>query len=392
MGSLFGGAEPTLGALHVICDALIAGSCYSIAATLVVFLLRRRDVAFRWVVWVVVLFIVGVGTSHLSDMLMIWAPSHWTQGLLKALVAVISVATALTLWPMLSKVVALPSAAELARVNTRLAEQIEQRDAAMQALRRETADRVRTEAMLRQAQKMEALGQLTGGVAHDFNNLLMVVQGNLEALDRQIGGQDPLHRYIQRASQGAARGAVLIQQLLAFARRQNLQPTRFDVNQRLAGLAELLRGSLGRSILLDWHLDPAGWAVEADSSQLETALLNLAVNARDAMPEGGRLEIGAENTHVAAPLQAADAEAEPGDYVRIRVADTGIGMSREVREAAFEPFFTTKPAGQGTGLGLSQVYGFVKQSRGHITIDSAPGKGTAVIILLPRAAAIEKAD
>ena len=385
MGSLFGGAEHGLGAAHVICDALIAASCYSISATLVVFLLRRRDVAFRWVVWIVALFIVGVGTSHLCDILMVGGPGHWGQGLLKALIAVISVATALALWPMLSKVVALPSAAELARVNLRLAEQIEQRDAAMQALRRETADRVRTEEMLRQAQKMEALGQLTGGVAHDFNNLLMVVQGNLEALGRQIGAEDPLHRYIKRASQGAARGAILIQQLLAFARRQNLRPTRFDVNERMAGLAELLRGSLGRSILLDWHLDAAGWPVEADPSQLETALLNLAVNARDAMPEGGRLEIGADNTHVAIPLRAVDGEAEPGDYVRIRVADTGIGMRREVREAAFEPFFTTKPVGQGTGLGLSQVYGFVKQSRGHITIDSAPGKGTTVTILLPRA-------
>lgn len=386
MGSLFGGAEQALDTLHTVCDALIAASCYSISATLVLFLVRRRDVAFRWVVWLVALFIVAIGTSHLCDISAAWGPNHWGQVVAKALIALIAVATAIALWPMLPKALALPSAAEFARANIHLAEQIEQRDAAMQALRRETADRVHTEEMLRQAQKMEALGQLTGGVAHDFNNLLMVVQGNLEALGKQIGADDPLHRYIRRASRGTARGAVLIQQLLAFARRQNLQPSRFDVNQRMTGLAELLRGSLGRSILLDWHLEAAGWPVEADPSQLETALLNLAVNARDAMPDGGRLEIGAENTHVAMPLQAADGEMGPGDYVRIRVADTGIGMTREVREAAFEPFFTTKPVGQGTGLGLSQVYGFVKQSHGHITIDSAPGQGTAIIILLPRAA------
>ncbi len=375
--------EPALVVLHVVSDGLIAASYFSIPIALVVFLLRRRDVAFRWMLWAFVLFIIACGASHVFDIVVLWRPDYWDQGLVKAFTAALSVGTAIGLWPLLPYLVALPSPTELRHANVRLAEQIEQRDAAMLALRRETAERLRAEEMLRQAQKMEALGQLTGGVAHDFNNLLMVVQGNLEALGKQISAEDDRRRYIDRATRGVARGATLIQQLLAFSRRQYLQPVRFNVNERMTGLTELLRGTLGQSILLDWHCEEETWPVEADPHQLETALLNLAVNARDAMPEGGRLDIVAGNARLTTPLASADGDVEPGAYVRIRVVDSGAGMSKEVREAAFEPFFTTKPVGKGTGLGLSQVYGFVRQSRGHIMLDSAPGRGTCVTIFLP---------
>ncbi len=376
--------EPPLMALHVISDAVIAASYYSIPVALVVFLLRRRDLAFRWVFWAFALFILACGTTHLFDILVLWRPEYWGQGILKAMTAAISISTALCLWPLLPQAVALPSPGELRGANTRLAEQIEQRDAAMLALRRETAERLRAEAMLRQSQKMEALGHLTGGVAHDFNNLLMVVQGNLEALGKHLSGDDPRRRYVDRATQGAARGATLVQQLLAFARRQNLFPAHFDVNERMGEIMELLRGAVGRAIVLDWQPSSGLWSVEADPIQLETALLNLAVNARDAMPHGGRLEITAENTHVLVPSAAVDGHVEPGEYVRIRVSDTGSGMTQEVRDSAFEPFFTTKPVGRGTGLGLSQVYGFVKQSHGHVSVDSEPGRGTTMTIWLPR--------
>ena len=376
---------PALVALHVVSDALIAASYYSIPVALAVFLLRRRDVAFRWVFWAFALFILACGTTHLFDILVLWRPAYWAQGAVKAATAGISVATALCLWPLLPQAVALPFPTELRETNERLMEQMEQRDAALRALRRETEDRLRAEMMLRQSQKMEVLGHLTGGVAHDFNNLLMVVQGNLEALGKHLPTDDPRRRYVDRATQGAARGATLVQQLLAFARRQNLYPAQLDLAERLAEVVDLLRGAVGHAIVLDWRPEPGLWPVEADATQLETALLNLAVNARDAMPLGGRLQIAAENVRATELVPTVDGHLDPGEYVRVRVSDTGVGMTQEVRDSAFEPFFTTKPVGKGTGLGLSQVYGFVKQSRGHVGIDSAPGRGTTVTIWLPRA-------
>ncbi len=381
--------EPALVALHVVSDGLIAASYYSIPVALMVFLLRRRDVAFRWIFWAFALFILACGTTHLFEILVLWQPYYWGQGVLKAVTAAISVSTALCLWPLLPHAVALPSPGELKGANARLAEQVEQRDAAMLALRRETGDRLRAEAMLRQSQKMEAVGHLTGGVAHDFNNLLMVVQGNLEALGKQLGAEDPRRRYIDRATQGANRGAALIQQLLAFARRQNLFPSRFNVNDRMGEIVELLQGAIGRAVILDWRPDPGLWPAEADATQLETALLNLAVNARDAMPLGGRLGIVADNVRATTAFPVIDGHGEPGEYVRVRVSDTGCGMTQEVRDSAFEPFFTTKPVGKGTGLGLSQVYGFVKQSHGHVAIDTEPGRGTTITIWLPRAGRAE---
>jgi signal transduction histidine kinase len=235
---------------------------------------------------------------------------------------------------------------------------------------------------------MEAIGQLTGGIAHDFNNLLTVVVANLEMLHRRLAADQGLHKYVERAMRGAERGAKVTQQLLAFARRQPLQPAVFDTASRIAELSDLLRGTLGHMITLDVRTAADLWPVEADPNQLESALLNLAINARDAMPAGGRLAVAAANVTLPAGILAgADDEnvlEEAGEFVAISVADTGTGMTPDVRRAAFDPFFTTKPVGEGSGLGLSQVYGFVKQSNGHIVLDSEPGRGTKVTLFLRR--------
>ncbi|MGN6550984.1 MAG: PAS domain-containing protein [Pararhizobium sp.] len=240
------------------------------------------------------------------------------------------------------------------------------------------------EAALRQSQKMEAVGQLTGGVAHDFNNLLQIVTGNLDMLLRRLPENEArLRRAASNAMTGAKRAAALTQRLLAFSRRQPLQPKVISVNRLVTGMSDLLRRTLGETIDVEIPLGDGLWPVEADPNQLEAAILNLAVNARDAMPEGGRLTIATAN----ARLDGHGAEAAsvpPGEYVMISISDTGTGMDKGTMTKVFEPFFTTKEVGKGTGLGLSQVYGFVKQSGGDVKISSEVGAGTAVRIYLPR--------
>ena len=247
-----------------------------------------------------------------------------------------------------------------------------------------TAEREREE-QLRQAQKMEAVGQLTGGVAHDFNNLLQIVVGNLELLERNLPADaGRLRRSTENAMQGARRAATLTQRLLAFSRRQPLDPKPIEVNRLVRGMSELLGRALGETIELETVLAGGLWSVEADPNQLESALLNLAVNARDAMPDGGKLTIESANTHLDHGYAQQNVEVAPGQYVVICVSDTGTGMSKDAAARAFEPFFTTKEPGKGTGLGLSQVYGFVKQSGGHVKIYSEVGEGTCVKLYLPR--------
>ena len=249
----------------------------------------------------------------------------------------------------------------------------------------EVAQRTRVEEALRQSQKMEAVGQLTGGIAHDFNNMLATVIGPLDLLAMRMGDSDPrAKRYIDMAIDGATRAAQLTQRLLAFSRQQPLQPVPLDVNRLVAGMSDLLVHSLGSSIRLETVLAAQVWCTFADANQLENVILNLAVNARDALPGGGRLVVETANCTIAADDGAAAAEVPAGEYVRITVADNGSGMPPEVIAKAFDPFFTTKKVGQGTGLGLSQVYGFVKQSAGHVNIDSTPGQGTTVTLYLPR--------
>lgn len=247
------------------------------------------------------------------------------------------------------------------------------------------AEQALTEDALRQSQKMEAVGQLTGGIAHDFNNMLAVVIGSLDLLGRRIGIDDARsRRYIDAANDGARRAANLTQRLLAFSRRQPLNPEPIDVNRLVTGMSTLIRGAIGTDIQMETVLAGGSWRTLADSNQLENVILNLAVNARDAMPEGGRLTIETQNAHLDDRYAAAHIGVSAGQYVLIAVTDTGEGMSEDVIAKAFDPFFTTKEVGKGTGLGLSQVYGFVKQSGGHVKIYSERGEGTTVKVYMPR--------
>jgi signal transduction histidine kinase/ActR/RegA family two-component response regulator len=253
------------------------------------------------------------------------------------------------------------------------------------------AERRLTEDVLRQAQKMEAVGQLTGGVAHDFNNLLLVISGNLELLARELTGNERLERMVATAQKGAARGAQLTRQLLAFARRQALRPENRQVNELVREFDVLATRMLGDAVEVAFELDQTAGAIDVDSAQFGSALLNLVVNARDAMPSGGRLTISTMNQQLDRYEAARHTDGWPGDFVVVEVTDTGTGMPPDVLERATEPFFTTKAPGHGTGLGLSQVYGFVRQSGGFMSLSSEPAAGTTVRIYLPLASARARA-
>jgi signal transduction histidine kinase len=256
------------------------------------------------------------------------------------------------------------------------------------ALENAIAQRERAEAQLRQAQKMEALGQLTGGVAHDFNNMLAIIVGNLDMLIRRLSGQEKLLSLAENALSGANRAAALTKGLLAFSRQQPLDPKPTDVNKCVADMSELLRRALGENIAVETVLAGGLWRAFVDTPQLESAILNLAVNARDAMGQAsgasGRLTIETSNAFLDKAYADAHDEVVAGQFVLVAITDTGGGMTPEVMERAFDPFFTTKRLGEGTGLGLSQVHGFLKQSRGHIKLYSELGVGTTVKLYLPR--------
>ncbi|MCO5396916.1 response regulator [Ralstonia soli] len=252
--------------------------------------------------------------------------------------------------------------------------------------------RAEVEAQLRQAQKMEAIGNLTGGVAHDFNNVLQVIAGNLQMLSVEAPGSTRVQHRIAAATRAVQRGATLAAQLLAFARRQQLSPAVISPAQLIQGMSEMLHRALGEAVKVETHLASDLWNVLADRNQLENALLNLAINARDAMRGGGVLSITASNVTLDSAQAQGREELAPGDYLVFSVTDTGVGMPPEVVEHAFEPFFTTKPDGHGTGLGLSMVFGFVKQSGGHVTIRSAVGLGTTVQLYFPRCLEAAPAD
>jgi len=259
----------------------------------------------------------------------------------------------------------------LAAANARLEEEARSREAA--------------EAQVRQFQKMQAIGQLTGGIAHDFNNMLAIVIGSLDLAKRRLK-TDPVRAEgcIDNALEGANRAAQLTARLLAFSRQQPLDPKVLDVNKLVGGMSELLRRTIGENMRVETVLAGGLWRTFADPAQLENAIVNLCVNARDAMPDGGRLTIETANAHLDDDYAAANTDVQAGQYVMISVTDTGTGMPPEVVERAFDPFYTTKGAGRGTGLGLSQVHGFVKQSQGHVKIYSEPGVGTSIKIYLPR--------
>jgi signal transduction histidine kinase/CheY-like chemotaxis protein len=258
----------------------------------------------------------------------------------------------------------------------------------------EIAERAAIEAQMRQLQKMEAVGQLTGGIAHDFNNMLAIIIGSLDVARRRMAGGNhaSVARYIDNAIGGAERAAALVARLLAFSRRQPLEPKVLDCNKLVGSMSELLRRTLGENIRIETVLAGGLWRTRADVAQLESALLNLAVNARDSMPDGGRLTIETSNADLDDRYAAAHSEVTAGQYVMVSVTDTGTGMAAEIIEKAFEPYYTTKGVGKGSGLGLSQVFGFVKQSAGHVKIYSEVGHGSTLKIYLPRYAGSEAAQ
>jgi nitrogen-specific signal transduction histidine kinase len=256
---------------------------------------------------------------------------------------------------------------------------------------RDVTETMRLEQQLRQAQKMEAVGQLTGGIAHDFNNILAVILGLIELLAEGVADDPQLAVMAKAIDEAAERGAQLTQRMLAYARRQPLHAREIDLADVVARSTTMLQRTLGEDIAVKVVISDGLWPAFADPAQLEDAILNLAVNARDAMPKGGQLVIEAANVHLDEQYAAENVEVTAGDYVAVIVTDSGGGMAPEVVERAFDPFFTTKDVGRGTGLGLSMVYGFVKQSRGHVKIYSEVGHGTSIKLYLPRAVSAEAA-
>ena len=369
--------QPELIWTHVVSDALIAAAYFSIPIALITFLRKRPDVEFGKMFWLFALFILSCGLTHIMGIWNLWHGDYAAEAVIKAITAAASVPTAILLWTLLPQALAIPSPSMLQRKNDELAAALAERDAVLAQLRTEVQQREQIEAALVQANKMEAVGQLTGGIAHDFNNLLQAISGNLELIQMVPDKKDKVLRWATNAAQATERGTRLTGQLLTFSRRQRLEATAIDVGNLLRGMSELLRNSVGPTVDLQLNVGPDLGVVRSDPTQLELAILNLAINGRDAMPSGGRLLV--------------EAEAE-SDRVVIRIVDHGVGMTREIVERALEPFLTTKGPGHGTGLGLSMAYGVARAAGGDLRIDSTPGEGTTVTMYLPRAAETEVAS
>ncbi|WP_298287505.1 ATP-binding protein [Novosphingobium sp.] len=355
--------QPDLLALHVISDLVIGLAYFSIPVALAVYLVRRKDMQFTWMIWLFAAFILACGTTHFLSILVLWVPAYGLEGVVKAFTAIVSIGTAILIWPLLPKLLALPSPAQLQRLNDQLLKEAEERAA--------------VESQLRQAQKMEALGQLTGGIAHDFNNLLMIVSGNVERALRNAPQTAPERRNLENALTATTRAGELTGQLLTFARKGTLMLVAQNVQSIVRGIHDLLVRAAGERIAVDVAIAHDLPPVVVDRNQLENAVLNLVINARDATPDDGVIRIEAEDT---------------GREIRLTVSDTGSGMDAQTLQRATEPFFTTKPVGSGSGLGLSQVYGFVEQIGGRMEIVSEPGTGTVVTLYLPKEAVRDVAD
>jgi signal transduction histidine kinase/ActR/RegA family two-component response regulator len=373
--------------LHVISDFSIAFSYFGISFLLLYLVQRRRDLPFQLLFILFSAFIILCGTTHLLSIWVLWHPNYYIEGYVKALTAVVSLITfgiSVTVLPR-----ALQTALSLEALVVTRGKELEDANA---ELRAEIAARETIESTLRQSQKMEAIGQLTGGIAHDFNNMLQAIGGSMELAQRRIaqGRMDEAGRHTDSVRQTVERAAALTNRLLAFARRQPLQPRAVQLDDLILGMEELLRRTLGSAsaaISFDLRLQDGGWSVLCDPNQLESALLNITINARDAMPNGGSLVISTSQVSLSAADLAGQQGVEPGEYVELVIADTGTGMDEATRLRVFEPFFTTKPTGRGTGLGLSQVYGFARQSGGLVTVESRQGIGTNVHLFLRRAIA-----
>lgn len=374
--------QPWLIWIHAVSDTIIAASYFSIPLALVAFVRKRRDIAFGGVFWMFALFILACGTTHILSIWNLWHGNYGVEAFVKLITAAASLLTAVLLWPLLPKAMALPSPSRLREANDALSSRIVERDAAVAALHAEISEREKAEAALLQSRKMEAIGQLTGGIAHDFNNLLQIISGSLDLMSSRIDDDPRLLRLTSNAIGAVRRGKRLTNQLLAFSRLQRLELRAIDVPPLIEEMRDLLARSIDPSISLSITCEGEPYTVLADRVQLELALLNLTLNARDAMPNGGKLMISVSNR-----LLAGQDGVEDGEYLAISVADNGIGMSPEIAQRVFEPFFTTKPVGAGSGLGLSMVFGMTRQSGGTVMLDSTLGSGTTVTIYLRRAGA-----
>ena len=376
--------------LNAVSDAMLAAAFFATAFVLGFFVWRRRDVMFRAVFWALALFNTVCGVTRLLSILTLWVPAYDIESLTKGFLALISVGITAAMLLMLPRILVLPTRNQLQQAYAALEEEIKQRSNA-EAMVKRFQEIEANEAQVRQAQKMAAIGQLTGGVAHDFNNILTVITGTIEILEDAVKDRPHLTQITDMISAAASRGADLTKHLLAFARQQPLQPRSTDVNALVIDDARLLRSTLGEQIEIDSMLAHDAAPALIDPSQLSTAILNLALNARDAMPNGGKLTLETKNVVLDENYASMNSEVKPGNYVMIAVSDTGEGIPGSLLDKVFEPFFTTKDVGKGSGLGLSMVYGFVKQSNGHINIYSEEGHGTTVKLYLPQAAGVADA-
>jgi signal transduction histidine kinase len=367
--------RPELIWLHVISDSIITVAYYSIPLALIFFVRRRADLGFGWVFWCFALFITACGTTHLMAIWTLWRPDYAAEGLIKAATAAASIATAGALWPLLPVALKIPSPNQLKAINAHLARNVQERDAALANLEREMADREKAEAMLRQSQKMEALGQLTAGVAHDFNNLLSIVMLNIERVAREVPAEGKASRAAQTSLEAARRAAQLTAQMLTYARPTGSGAEELDLSAFLRGFKRLAQDALGPQRAFAMTVPDQPCPVVVDGAELTGALLNLVVNARDATRRGDAVTID---------LVMRDGHGNTNDReVVLQVRDTGHGMSPEVKARAFDPFFTTKETGKGSGLGLSQVLGFARGCGGRVEIETREGRGTTVSIVLP---------
>jgi signal transduction histidine kinase len=370
--------------LHVISDLSIGAAYFGISFVLYYLVRKRRALPFQLLFTLFSAFIILCGTTHLFAVWVLWHPDYYLEGAVKAATAVVSVVTLVTL------IFVLPRALETTlSLETLLAARAKELADANAELRAQIAARETIESVLRQSQKMEAIGQLTGGIAHDFNNMLQAIGNSMEMAQAHTAAGETAEadRHVQSVRQIVERASALTNRLLAFARRQPLQPRAVVLDELIKGMEELLRrtiGSAGGAVSLALRLQDGGWAVLCDPNQLENAILNIVINARDAMPQGGSLVISTRQMRLSAEDLAGDQDAAPGEFVEMVIADTGWGMDEATRLRAFEPFFTTKPTGQGTGLGLSQVYGFARQSGGLVRLESRSGGGTSVHLFLRR--------
>src|ERR1700730_7757536 len=377
--------KPELIWLNAVSDAMVASAFFTTAFVLGSYVWRRRrDVMFRGVFWSLAIFAAVCGVTRLLSILTLWVTAYGIECLANGCVALISVALTAAMLLMLPRIMVLPTRIQLRQAYEALDEEVRLRRKA-EAMVQRFQEIEATESQVRQAQKMEAIGQLAGGVAHDFNNILTVITGTIEILGEAVKDRPPLANNAKLRAAAEARGADLPQDRRPFARRQPLQPRSVDVNALVIDAARLLRPTLGEQIEIESMLAHDSAPALIDPSQLSTAILNLALNARDAMPNGGKLTLETKNVVLDENYAAMSSEVNPGNYVMIAVSDSGKGIPTRLLDKVFEPFYTTKDVGKGSGLGLSMVYGFVKQSNGHIKIYSEEGHGTTVKLYLPQA-------